>query len=255
MSAPVNHSIDPPSHFQSAKAGGYKNQLPAGYKHDKWRDENADFTPLNNGCDSLVINGQAVMESWEKPLMETFAEVVCRKGGRVLEVGFGLHLAADRIQTLEIDEHIVIEANNDVYKKLEEWAVDQKHRVTCMQGLWQDQIKLIEDNSLDGILYDTYPLNVEEQHIHQFNFLKVAWKKLKVGGIMTYCNLTSIGVLKTDYPDWNEMFEKTQKPKLLEVIKEADIQPFEIKTGLTPPADCRYYHHTEALLPILVKTE
>jgi len=256
MSAPTaNHSINPPAEFQSINVGGYKNQLSAGYKHENWADEKADFTPLNNACDSLVINGQAVMESWEMPLMETLAEVACRNGGRVLEVGFGLHLSADSIQTHNIDEHIIIEANKDVYKKLEEWAVNQKHKVTCMQGLWQDQIEFIEDNSLDGILYDTYPLNAEEQHTHQFDFLKAAWKKLKVGGIMTYCNLTSFGVLKTDYPDWNEMFKKTQKPELLEIVKEANIQPFKIKTGLTPPTDCRYYHHTEGLVPILIKTE
>lgn len=255
MAVPVNRSISPPAEIQSAKTGGYKNQLEAGYKHEKWIDENADFTPLDNGCDSLVISGQAVMESWEKPLMEAFAEVACRNGGRVLEVGFGLSLASNSIQTHDIDEHVVIEANKDVYKKLEKWATNQKHKTTPMHGLWQDQIKLIEDNSLDGILYDTYPLNAEEQHTHQFDFLKAAWKKLKVGGIMTYCNLTSIGVLKTDHPDWNEMFEKTQKPYLLKVVKEADIKPFEIKANLVPPANCRYYHHTEALIPILIKTK
>ena len=245
------------SEFQSTNASGYKNQLTLPesiYKCEKWSDEKARFISANN-CESLVINGLPVMENWEKPHMEALAKVACRNGGHVLEIGFGLHLSADAIQIHDITEHIIIEANKDVYKTLEEWAVNQKHKITCMQGLWQDQIELIEDNSLDGILYDTYPMNDEELHIHQFAFLKAAWKKLKVGGIMTYCNNTSAGILKTDYPDWNVMFEKTQKPELLKVVKETDIQPFEIMTGLAPPTDCQYYHHTEALVPILIKTK
>ena len=48
--------------------------------------------------------------------------------------------------------------------------------------LWQDAIAQIPDNTIDGILYDTYPLNKEEQHIHQFEFLKQARRILKPGG-------------------------------------------------------------------------
>lgn len=69
-------------------------------------------------------------------------------------------------------------------------------------ALWQDSIAKIPSNSIDGILYDTYPLNKEEQHIHQFEFLAEARRILKPGGILTYCNLTSIGVLKNQYEDW-----------------------------------------------------
>lgn len=240
-------------HVASADAGGY-HDLKEGYVHKKWVTEKADFSPLANGCQSLVIDGQAVMESWEKPYMAALAEVATRKGGRVLEVGFGLHISADAVQTHKIDEHIIIEANADVFESCKKWASEQKNKVTPMHGLWQDQIALVEDNSLDGILYDTYPLNAEEQHTHQFDFLKAAFKKLKVGGIMTYCNLTSIGLLKTKHPDWKEMFEKTQKPHLLAMgCKEEDIEPFEIHKGLEPPKDCRYYHHSEALCPVIIK--
>ena len=239
-------------HIPSNENGGY-HDLKKDSKHKDWVTKKADFSPLENGCKSLVIDGQAVMESWEKPYMEALAEIATRNGGCVLEVGFGLHLSADGIQTHDIDEHIIIEANTDVFKTLEAWGKEQKHKVTGMHGLWQEQMALIEDNSLDGILYDTYPLNEAEQHTHQFNFLETAYKKLKVGGIMTYCNLTSIGVLHTLYTDFKEMFEKTQKPHLLRIgCKEEDIEPFEIKT-VAPPNDCRYYHHTEALCPVIIK--
>ena len=81
--------------------------------------------------------------------------------------------------------------------------------------LWQNTIANIDDDSVDGILYDTYPLNKEEQHIHQFEFLKQARRILKPGGIMTYCNLTSTGVLKHDYDSWEQLFEETQKRHLI----------------------------------------
>ena len=240
-------------HVPSEVAGGY-HDLKADYNHENWKSEKAIFITSPDANNLLIIDGQAVMESWEKPYMEKLAEVATRKGGHVLEVGFGLHLSADAIQTHNISEHIIIEANTDVFQMLEVWSKEQKHKVTGMLGLWQEQMALIKDNSLDGILYDAYPLNKAEQHIHQFDFLKQAYSKLKVGGILTYCNLTSIGVLRTQYPDWNELFEKTQKPHLLACnIKEEDIKPFEIFT-VNPPKDCRYYHYPEALCPVIIKS-
>lgn len=241
------------SHVASSVAGGY-HDLKKDSKHEDWKTEKADYSTLESGCKSLTIDGQAVMESWESPYMGALAEIVTRNGGRVLEVGFGLCLSANYIQTRCIDEHIIIEANVYVLEKLNKWAAKQKHKVTVMEGLWQEQIALVEDNSVDGVLYDAYPLNKAEQHIHQFDFLKQAYKKLKPGGIATYCNLTSMGVLHTQYPDWNELFEKTQKPHILECgFKEEDIQPIKL-CPVTPPEDCRYYHHSEAMCPIIIKS-
>ena len=84
-------------------------------------------------------------------------------------------------------------------------------------ALWQDSVSKIEDNSIDGILYDTYPLNKEEQHIHQFEFIKEAYRMLKPGGILTYCNLTSLGVLKSQYEKWEglcALFLFTELPSI-----------------------------------------
>ena len=70
----------------------------------------------------------------------------------------------DAIQSYDIDEHIIIEINSDVIVNLKKWAAKQKHKVTAMEGLWKDQIALVEDNSLDGVLYDAYPLKEAEKH-------------------------------------------------------------------------------------------
>jgi len=117
--------------------------------------------------------------------------------------------------------------------------------------LWQEQVALLEDESLDGVLYDTYPLNKEEQHTHQFDFIEKIFPKLKKGGILTYCNLTSIGVLKGEHAEWAGLWTKTQLPHVEKIgFAKSTFETFSISA----PTTCAYYAgHTEALVPKLEK--
>ena len=201
----------------------------------------------------LDIDGHPVMQRWETPFMGELAKVVASNGGKVMEVGFGMGISASAVQKYPIAEHIILEANADVYSRLLAFKKAAPRLVTPIgPALWQNSLRKVPDNSIDGILYDTYPLVKEEQHIHQFDFIKEAFCKLKPGGILTYCNLTSLGVLRPTFCSWEELFEKTQLPHLLNCgFLENDLD-FKV-VPVVPTSDCEYYQVDTALVPICKK--
>ena len=91
-----------------------------------------------------------VMGDWEEPVMKAHAEITCRNGGHILEVGFGMGISADYIQQQDIKSHTIIELNDEIYDKAVEWSKD-KPNTKIIHGDW----KTVELNEkFDAIFYD-----------------------------------------------------------------------------------------------------
>jgi len=217
--------------------------------------------------DTLRIDDQPVMESWERPYMEKLADLAAQDGGDVLEIGFGLGLSGKRVQTHKnVSTHTIIEANDKVFESLQEFAkaeeANGRPKVVPVKGLWVDALERLKASGsrYDAILYDPYPQNESEQHLHQFLFMSAARDLLKPGGRFVYCNLTSIGKLRESYETWEELWTKSQVPYL--TVKLCGFDPKNVKYNLFDFSEqdkqnrgnCEYYMHDQALCPVCIKS-
>jgi len=223
------------SKFNDVRDTTVVNRLKIGFLSldKKWQKAKAVFTDH-----TLKIEGHPVMEDWEDAYMKELSKVVCSNGGDILELGFGMGISAMYIQNHKVSSHTIIEANEDVYKKLIYFSFGTSEKIRPIFGFWQDVVKFIPDESFDGILFDTYPISKSEIHKNHFPFFKEAFRLLKDGGVLTY------------YSDEIDSFSNEHK----ECLKKAgftDIKSFICRVN--PPNDCKYWQSDKILVPIVFK--
>ena len=126
-------------------------------------------------CEELGI----IMMDWEQPLMKRHAEIVCKNGGDILEIGFGMGMSAGYIQSHSITSHTIIENHPDIITRAEAWA-SGKSNVTIITGSWYE----VKDNlsTYDGLFYDTWGDD------NMINFSSSLSTLVKQGGVATWWN-------------------------------------------------------------------
>ena len=120
-----------------------------------------------------------VMMNWEDSLMSASAAYVCKGGGDILEIGFGMGISAGYIHSHSISSHTIIENHPEVIPKARAWA-SGKSNVTIITGSWYD----VKDSlsTYDGVFYDTFG---DDDMIH---FSASLSSLVKEGGVATWWN-------------------------------------------------------------------
>ncbi|HJQ01156.1 MAG TPA: methyltransferase domain-containing protein [Jatrophihabitans sp.] len=210
----------------------------AGTSKQRWSNFSATYD-----AHTLKVAGYDVMEDWERPYMERLADIATSRGGTVLEVGYGMGIAASALQGRNIDSHVVIECHPDVIARCvsthrSALASGSMHLMT---GYWQDVTPMLAADSIDGILFDTYPVFQHEgDGTHTFAFFAEAYRLLKPGGVLTYF---------TSEPT-------TLGEPHLERLEQAGFERRNIHCEVcpvSPPDDCTYWQSSTIVAPTILK--
>ena len=161
----------------------------------------------------LDENGKSVMMDWETSWMEESAKIICKNGGDILNIGFGMGIIDSFIQAHPINSLTIIEAHPDVYNKMIEDGWDKIPNVKIIFSKWQD---VIEDlPKYDGIYFDTW-----EDFGFETTFLQNLKYILKPNGIFSF---------------WYGYSDTTINPKIINLFYENfEINSVSIKLDSVP---------------------
>jgi len=97
---------------------------------------------------------KVVMMDWEDPIMYASAQYVAENGGNILEIGYGMGISANYIQSFGPKSHTIVEIHPEIASQARSWA-KRGEGITVLEGDWFDLKKNIEANApYDGIFYD-----------------------------------------------------------------------------------------------------
>lgn len=179
----------------------------------------------------LTIQGQQVMQDWERPLMQAMAAIAAETHGDVLEIGFGLGISATCLQEIGVRSHTIVEPNAAVLRRLAEWAANYPGRaIRAIPGRWQDVTAQL--GLYDAVFFDTIPVT-EEEYVESVAadvvmaeaLFPTASACLKPGGVFTWYT--------------NEIDTFSRRHQRLAFRYFSSLALTVVK--LQPPADCQYW--------------
>lgn len=127
----------------------------------------------------LSEDGNAIMMDWERPIMEFQAAHICANGGDILNIGFGMGILDNCIETYNPNSHTIIEPHPDVIKKIMEDGWLKKPHVKVIFSTWQEVMHYLP--KFDGIYIDTWNEMFTD-------FIEFSPNILKPGGVLSFFN-------------------------------------------------------------------
>ena len=146
----------------------------------------------------------AIMMSWEAPIMKASAKTLCINKGDILNVGFGMGIIDSFIQEEKPHTHWIIEPHPQILKKMKNEGWYDKKEVKILEGTWQQYLNTLP--LFDGIYFDTWRDN------HVINFINRISYLLKSDGVFTYFNSPKDGHLNlypyTDIDEYTNLIKQ-----------------------------------------------
>ena len=127
----------------------------------------------------LMDGTYAIMMDWEKPVMEFQASHVCRNGGNILNVGFGMGFIDDAIEKYRIKNHSIIELHPGVQDEILKRGWAKKDHVKLFFGDWRKFLPYLP--KFDGVYIDTWDELV-------IDFASSVEDILNPGGVFSFFN-------------------------------------------------------------------
>ena len=164
---------------------------------------------------SISDQTQTYMD-WEDQILSASAAYITQNGGDILEIGFGMGISANYIQSHSIDTHTIIENHPDMITKALSWAAN-KSNVTIVTGSWYE----VKDSlsTYNGLFYDTF--GDDDMQYFSSSLLSL----VKPGGVVTW---------------WNNYVGEDNYYNIPNVTYD--------QYSVTPPAN-NYFNHTTYYLP------
>lgn len=218
------------------------------YMKDSWHQQVPTYVTTPEGEQILKICDLEVMSDFEDPYMKELAKIATTHGGKILNIGFGLGIVDSYIEerraTRKITEHHIIELNEKVFQQAEIWREQQSYKESIFlhQGDWEDVLPQLQKQGLffNGVVYDGYPLEVDEICRDSIRFLYWLLKMKMVkeeSGIITFY-VDSVDGL-------GENFQK-----FVTALGVQEISTKKVSSPL-PNRDCEYWKENFFLAPIL----